>query len=114
MDFFFYAIGVRDPVIEAIDIETDYRERYVGLTTVKILTEFFVIGFSVSLILWLKGKRYWSFVFSGLALLHLLVLIYCIDIVWLPAFFYLFSTLDLAIIVAVFLNMRKQDLSLRV
>ena len=109
----FYAIGVGDPVSDAIDFEAFYREKQIGLTMVKTLTVFFIIGFATALVLWLKGKQYWSLLLPGLALLHILVLIYCINVVWPRTFFYLFSALDFVIIVVIFLDKRVHSQSFR-
>lgn len=109
----FYYIGVGDPAGDAVDIEAFVIQKHLQLTVVKTLTMFFMIGFIVSLILWLKGKRYWDFMLSGLALLHLLFLVYCINVIWLPTFFYLVSALDLAIIVVIFLDRRLLHSSIK-
>jgi hypothetical protein len=109
----FYAIGVGDPANDSVDIEAFITQKHLELSVVKALTMFFVIGFIISPILWLRRKRYGNFIFSGLALIHFFVLIYCINVIWLPTFFYLFSAFDLAIIVLVFLSKRPQDSLLR-
>jgi hypothetical protein len=109
----FYYIGVGDPTSNTVDIGAFIKQKHMELVITKALTMFFIIGFIVSMIIWLKGKRYWNFILSGLALLHILVLIYCIAVIWLPTFFHFISALDLAIVVIIFLNRRSQYSSIK-
>jgi hypothetical protein len=106
-----FAIGVGDPTTDTVDIQAFTMQKHIELQIVNALTIFFTLGFIVCLVLWLKKIRYSDFIFSSLALSHLLVLIYCINVVWLPGSFYAFSILDLGILVTIFLSKRFQDTS---
>jgi hypothetical protein len=110
----FYYIGVGDPTSNTIDIEAFIIQKNLQLNMTKALTLFFIVGFIISLVLWLKGRHYWDFIFSGIALLHILVLIYCIAIIQVPRFFYLVVVLDLALAVVILLNRRSQYSSIKI
>jgi hypothetical protein len=108
----FYSIGVSDPPIDNVGdlavIQAFAKQKQLELTIVEVLTLLFVIGFLISLIFWLRKGRPWNFILSGLAAIHLLVLLYCFnnELVFFPMFIYLSFILDLIIIVAVFFDNR--------
>jgi hypothetical protein len=117
--FVFYSIGVSDPPRDNVGdlavIQAFAKQKQLELRVVEVLTLFFVIGFLISLIVWLRKGRPWNFVLSGLAVFHILVLLYCInnDLIFLPTFIYLSLALDLVIIVAMLFDKRVRYSSAR-
>ena len=115
----YITIEISDPIFsESFSLEAYYRQNDIDQLTIGVLILTFIIVFIISLILWIKGKCFWDFILSGLALLHLVgfncmyYLIVRVDdfqpLILIPSL-----VLDLAILVVVFLD-RKHSKTLAI
>jgi hypothetical protein len=101
----FIVIEVSDPLYsDTFNLEAFYRQKDTEQLIVGVLMSAFIMIFIVSLIFWLKGNRFWDFILSGLALVHLVGINYLVGsyLVFLPIVFLCSLALDLVLVVVIF------------
>ena len=103
----FALIEMGDPVQDiSFNLEAFYRQKAHDVLTLGLIIFTFIIIFIIAEILWIKGKRLWDFVVSGLALVHLVGINYLVAVIegFQPIIFILSFILDFAILAVIFLD----------